>query len=201
MAREANQLGMDHYGGESIPFHQFESWRAKNANIVGCLTATRGNVVGYFDVLPLESAFLAQFIAGRLVESEISHEDVLTAEQAVACEQLYLASIAVPDPDTFIGQQRAAVLIWGLLRYLQHFYPGDQRRKLFALAATDKGEKAVQTFGFKIHTPGSARKDGHDLYVRRISTRILAQELKMAPNWESLCQLSWESKAGTAAFS
>lgn len=195
ISKEANDLASRYYGNESIPFDRFEQWRLKNPNILVCLLDSKGDVVGYFDVLPLRSTFFDPFIVGKITERHLGHEDILPPGKAHRCNRLYLSGIAVRDPATFLGHRYASILVWGLFRYLEHFYPPVRTRNLFALAATREGEQLLRKFNFRIATPGTAREDGHNLYMFSLNSSSLSEILSSMPSWENLCRLVWQKQS------
>jgi hypothetical protein len=141
LAQQANALAKRFYGDEAIPFDRYEQWRAKNPEILVCVADQRNEVAGYFDILPLKSSPMDMFVQGSLLESSLSHEDIYTWPDKVQCDRLYLAGIAVKDPERHADKVNASILVWAMIKYLQHFYARDDKeRDLFALASTKEGK-------------------------------------------------------------
>lgn len=187
----ANGIANRHYGNENVTFDHYEQWRLKNPNILACLTSPSGEALGYFDVLPLRSTFIDAFLCGQVTEREVTHEDLLGVQHAPRCRKLYLAGFAVADPDQYVGKRGASMMVWGLMKYLQHYYPTHIERKLFALAATKDGEQLLTRFGFRISCPETQRRDNHRLYVMTLNESTISAVLQSIPDWSTVCCLAW----------
>lgn len=189
----ANALAHEAFGRTgSIPADRYETWRLKNPNILACLLDSKGMVVGYFDVLPLTNTFMDRFIRGDLSESNIHHDDILSPQHARRCKRLYVAGIAVRNPHTHQGKRYARHLIWGLLRYLEHFYGAPSERQLYALGGTTEGKQILQRFKFRMIQDGSRRKDAQALYVASLADSELVEEIYAElGDWAPACRLSW----------
>lgn len=191
VSRQANDLANRHYAGENISFDHYELWRNKNKSILVCLITSTQEVVGYFDVLPLTSTFMNNFLSGRMIEKEIRPSDILPRQHASRSRKLYLGGVAVRDPDMFIGRRHASILVWGLLKYIDTYYPPTVHRQLYALAATDEGERLLRRFGFCLKSSALERKDNHNLYMLDLSRETLDSVLHSLPDWSNICRLSW----------
>jgi hypothetical protein len=65
LAEEAKRLAAQCYAGTiTIDPIVYEQFRAKNPLILGCLTDSRGEFLGYFDALPLKDHLLSCFCEG-----------------------------------------------------------------------------------------------------------------------------------------
>jgi hypothetical protein len=196
LARQANAMAASFYGREAIPFDRYELWRLTNPNILVCLTDETNEVVGYFDVLPLKHEAMEMFIQGRLLESEFQHQDLYAADAMDQCHRLYLAGIAVRHPEHHADKRNAAILVWALVKYLEHFYGRDgHERELFALASTKEGEDLIRGFPFEVARPAEAREDHHNLYRLRISNGTLRQVLTVMPDWGNVVALPWQAQS------
>jgi hypothetical protein len=171
----------------------------KNPNILGCLVNAEGVLVGYFDVLPLRTTFMDSLIQGSATERDIRHEDILSPQHARKCKRLYLAGIAVRDPQTFAGKRHARHLLWGLAKYMEHFYGVPSERQVYALAGTEAGKKLLRRFSFRMVLAGSNRRDLQDLYVISLNEpNTMASIEGDVGNWAQACRVSWEDNRAPA---
>jgi hypothetical protein len=198
---EANALAHEAFGRiGSITRDRYETWRLANPNILACLVDSEGELVGYFDILPLRSEFMERFIRGDVTESDIHHNDILPPKHARQCRRLYLAGIVVRDPHTFAARRHARHLLWALAKYLEHFYGASLERHIFALGSTPEGKHLLQRFNFRMVQGGSKRRDQQSLYVASLNdAEMLRQVDADIGNWSQACQLSWEKPAEAGA--
>jgi hypothetical protein len=160
---------------------------------MACLTDLRGEFMGYFDAIPLVDSFARTFIRGDVTEAQITHEDVLSAEDMSACRYLFLSGIAVWNPDTFSGRRSASILVWAFLRYLEHFY-ADAGPLIIAIASTSPGDKLLRRFKFDLESDPTSRADKYRLYSIQLTEKGVARRRACLPDWSKLCRLDWEHK-------
>jgi len=172
----------------------YEQLRVKNPYILACLTNLRGEFLGYFDAIPLRDAFAEMFLKGAITESNITHEDVLSPDEMHRCNYLFIAGLAVNNPNTHAGRRNANVLVWALLKYLSHFY-GATRPLCFAVAATKEGGYLMQRFGIALRSEAAQRVDKYNLYSLALTREEINKRLDYLPDWQLLCQLDWAQKA------
>lgn len=190
LADEAKRLAQYWYPTETITPDRFEQLRVKNPYILTCLTGARGELLGYFDVIPLKESFAIHFLRGTVTESEITHEDVFAAHEMSSCRHLFISGLAVWNPDTYLDRRNANVLVWGLLKYLDHFY-SLTTPLVFASAATKEGEDLLQKFGLEIGCAATGRVDKRNLYTILLNQEVIAKRLACLPDWAILCSLDW----------
>ncbi|MDX6404599.1 MAG: hypothetical protein QOH70_2054 [Blastocatellia bacterium] len=190
LADEAKRLAQYWYPTETISPERFEQLRVKNPNILACLVGDRGDLLGYFDVIPLKESFAQQFLRGTITESQITHEDILGPDDLAQCKYVFLSGLAVWNPESYVDRRNANILVWGLLKYLDHFY-GATERLAFASAATEEGEELLQRFDFYIGCEASARIDKRRMYETRLSRDDVTKRLAWLPDFSLLCSLDW----------
>lgn len=190
LADKAKELAKYWYPTDTISPDRFEQLRIKNPNILACLVGERGNLLGYFDVIPLKPSFAEQFLRGAVIESQITHEDVFAPDELAQCKHVFLSGLAVWDPDSYADRRNANILVWGLLKYLDHFYGGGDRLA-FASAATDEGEELLQRFDFQIGSEADVRIDKRRMYQAKLSRDELTKRLGWLPDFGLLCSLDW----------
>jgi hypothetical protein len=191
IVRDANKLAAECYGSETIPPERYEQFRVKNPNILVCLTTDKGKLLGYFDAYPLEPTFASAFRSGKVSEQDLTHDDILSPEEAVSCTTLYIAGVAVCNPETYAGRRHASMLIWGLLKYLERFYLNTRERQLLSLGSTEAGENLLQRLNFSVCSSAADRRDKHSLYQSLASAESIREILSSLPDWTGLCQAAW----------
>jgi hypothetical protein len=187
---QVGRLAQQCYGDGSISRSQYEPLRVKNPNILACLTGARGEFLGYFDVIPLNDHFGTMFLKGRVTEKEITHEDILAPHEMAKCNYLYIAGFAVRNWEHYSGYHNALILVWALLRYLDHFY-GKINALAFAVAFTKEGQRLLETFTLKLEGDGSTRVDKHSAYSLVLTPEEIARRLACVPDYSSICSLDW----------
>ncbi len=195
LAIEATRLAQDSYSTErSISPDQFQQLRIKNPLILACLTGANGDLLGYFDVIPLKVSFAELFLRGAVTEMQITHEDIFAADEAAEiCNHLFISGLAVRYPETQIGRLSASVLIWAIIKYIDHFY-GRRQPLVFALASSHAGNDLLRKFKFEVACEAADRRDRYRLYQLRLSREAIAQRLECVPDWSFQCTLEWSPR-------
>jgi hypothetical protein len=192
LAEQVGQLAEECYRGENISPIKYEALRVKNPYILACLTGAKGHFLGYFDVIPLQDHFGALFLQGKVTEKGITHEDILAPSEMGRCKYLYISGLAVRNWETYAGHRNAFMLIWGVLKYLEHFYKKADPLA-FAVAFTKEGENLLETFKLKVGADASTRLDKHTVYSIALSHSELMQRLACVPDYSPVCSLDWET--------
>jgi len=202
LAHRAISLAAECYGSDTMPAARFELLRAKNPNILACLTNVRGEFLGYFDLFPLKPDIAELFLwggvtarwSGKAGERVFSGDDIFGANEMDLCTSLYISGIAVPQATTYARRRYASMLVWGFWKYIEYFYSPARRREIFAVAATKAGENLLRRFHFSVRDEATKKPDKHRLYVLELSPEVLRKVFESLRDWSASCQLSW---AGT----
>lgn len=183
------------FGKESLPRAGIESWRERNNKILVCLHDASNRVVGYFDLLPLSESFASRFIAGTVRERGIRGIDLLAVEDARRAAALYLVGFAVCGSDICASgyHRRVVTLTVAAFDYLLECYPVPPERTVYALAATEKGRRMLERFGFSIVQRASERKDRTDLYALYATTRSIQEVCKKLNPLRSRYSITWRN--------
>jgi hypothetical protein len=190
-----NKLAGHSYAGvRPLPPDRYEQWLMTNETILISLFNEGRELLGYFDVFPLQTDFLNLFIAGSCGEHDIRREHILSREQARFTKRLYLAGFAVRKPHTPEGGRCALMLFWGLLKYLQYFYCSSGEKELYAEGATSDGEDILKKYKFRLVGSASGRRDPHSLYAATITNETINHLLATRRDYSNICQLDWECK-------
>lgn len=190
LADEAKRLAQYWYPTDTIAPERFEQLRVKNPNVLVCLVGERGELLGYFDVIPLKPSFAEQFLRGTITESQVTHEDIFAPHELAQCRHVFLSGLAVWDPESYVDRRNANILVWGLLKYLDYFY-GTTERLAFASAATEEGEELLQKFEFHIGSEADVRVDKRRMYETVLSREEISKRLAWLPDFSLLCSLDW----------
>jgi len=193
LAIQANRIAAGAYGPQPpIAAERYEQWRLKNTSILACVLDSSKCVVGYFDVLPLRKDFFELLRAGSVSEQDIRYEHILEAKQSRSGTRLYLAGIAVEAPETIRGKRTAAILVWALLKYLDHYYSNTPPHPMLAVGATSEGERLLKHFGFSLAMPGEHRREKKPLYECTLDRAFLSEAMRRVPAWDHTVCLSWQ---------
>lgn len=190
-ADEVGFLAKYLFGASTISRGNYEPLRVKNPYILACLIGNDGQFLGYFDVIPLKQSFAKLFLEGRLTEKQITADDVLAPEEMRSCQHLYISGLAVKDPRSYIDCQCTHMLVWGLLKFLDHFYCHGKPPLAFATAVTGEGENLLQSFGVPVINGGHGRTDEHPVYAISLSRDEIVTRLACLPDWSAICKLGW----------
>jgi hypothetical protein len=195
LASKAISLARDCFAASvSIEPSAYEQLRVKNPYILGCLTDHDGEFLGYFDAIPIREEFARPFLQGFVTEAQITHEDVLAPKELASCRYLFIAGIAVCDPETHAGRRNASILVWALLKYLERFYRS-AKPLAFAVAATKSGDDLLRRFKLPLQGDAASRADKYKLYSIQITSEEIARRLACLPDWSKLCVLDWQPES------
>ena len=193
LLEEVARLARQCYGKSTISLSSYiEIWR-ENPNILVALTGPKGEFLGYFDVIPLKCSFGEFFLAGRVSEKDITKEDVVKASEIDECKYLYISGLAVADWETYQGQTNANILVWGLLKYIDHFY-SQQDCFAFAVAVTKDGEALLRSFRLEMLSEGSCRRDKCPVYGLTLTRNAIRERLACILDFSLLCVIDWAIK-------
>lgn len=184
-------------GVEPLPTDRYEQWLLLNPDIFVCLFDSSRSVLAYFDVFPLRPEFMRLLIDGRVGEQDIRHEDILTPSAAKWTTDLYLGGVAVSDWHRHEGRKCAAILVWGMLKYIDHFYPSAVSRTLYAHAVTKEGEGLLQKFRFQRVADPDGRKEPFPLYAGIISEELRELVKANVPDYSGVVRVGWASQPPT----
>lgn len=190
LTRKAANLADDEFGRNRISVSNYKALRARNPFILGCLVGPTGDFLGYFDVFPLKKSFADLFIQGTVNEKDLRPEHIFTNREMRRAKYVYIGGIAAYGSENVSGHFAGSILIWGLLKYLDHFY-GNSNAFTFASAASKDGEDLLQTLNVPLISKASHRNDKQDLYGVRLSREILIDSLAAVPDYSLLCSVDW----------
>jgi hypothetical protein len=169
----------------------YDQLHLKNRLILCCLTTRGGDVLGYFDAIPLDDAFGEAFFRGYLDETQITHEVVLSRERMRSCKYLYLAGIAVWNSNTPEGKRNARILVWAYLRYLEKYYAA-AAPLAFAVATTKAGEVLAERIGMTLHREVHNANAKYKMYSSRLTRENLEAALSLVRDCSDSCMLDWQ---------
>ncbi len=190
LTRKAAELAKYEFGRNTLPITHYASLRSKNPCILGCLVGATGDFLGYFDVFPLKKSFAELFIQGTVAEKDLKPEHIFNNREMRRCKYVYIAGIAAYGSENVAGQFTGSILIWGLLKYLDHFF-GNSDAFIFASAATKDGEHLLQTLNIPLISEASNRGDKQNLYGVRLSRELLVHSFASVPDYTLLCSVDW----------
>lgn len=190
LSRRAAALANYEFGRNTICNANYEPLRARNHCILGCLVGSTGDFLGYFDVFPLKKSFADLFIQGIVGEKDLKPEHIFSNREMRRAKYVYIGGIAAYGSENVSGHFAGSILIWGLLKYLDHFY-GNSDAFIFASAASKDGEHLLQTLKIPLISKALNRTDKQDLYGVRLSRQLLIDSLAAVPDYTLLCSVDW----------
>jgi hypothetical protein len=190
LTRKAAELANDEFGRNTISVVNYEPLRAWNRCILGCLISSTDEFLGYFDVFPLKKSFAELFIQGTVGERDLKPQHIFSNREMRRAKYVYVGGIAAYGSENVSGRFAGSILIWGLLKYLDHFY-GNSDAFIFASAATKDGEHVLQTLKVPLISKAANRNDEQDLYGVRMSRQFLLDSLATVPDYTLLCSVDW----------
>lgn len=165
----------------------------KNPLLLACLTDRSGELLGYFDAIPLEESFAKMFLKGLFDETKIYEDCVLPPDKMASCRYLYLAGIAAANARTPAGKANGRILIWAYLRYLKKFY-GRSRPLVFAIATTKEGEALAERVGMMLERTEHSASTRYKLYSMQLTPDVIEEIMSLIPNRSSSCVLDWQNE-------
>jgi hypothetical protein len=196
LTRQVAKLAREEFGRETISLSNYEPLRAKNKFILSCLLAANGEFLGYFDVVPLKKNFGELFLQGIVGEHDLTHEHVLGPREMKKCRYVYVSGLAAKNYDSQFGQENAVILMWSLLKYLEHFY-GSTDAYAFATAVTGDGEHLLNSFSIPLACLGNQRTNRRNVYGAQLSRDQISSWLSCLPDYTFLCTIDWAKSAST----
>lgn len=185
--REANRIAAVYYRRDRIPNELVEEWRRRNPYAFACLLDGEERVVASFGVMALSDSFMDQFIAGNVVESQLSTADIHDWENTRRAERLYISGVVVLDAGTPKGQERARIMMWSMIRYFRQFFDPSSVKQVYALATTNQGERILQHLGFDLTVAAEKRRDSHNLYRVDLTPQWVDRTERLVPDYSNVC--------------
>ncbi|MEL7298001.1 MAG: hypothetical protein AAGJ86_10085 [Pseudomonadota bacterium] len=143
-----------------LPVETFAAWSEKNNRTFRCLMY-RGDVIGYFSILPLKPDTLSRFMAGEIKEDDYTPEDIRAKDNASnPSKSVHFFSIAL------LKKHRALtiLMLYEIGRELNAYRRSEGVTNVVVTAATRRGERLISDLGFTKIAEGVDRADGNNLY-------------------------------------
>lgn len=145
---------------DAIPFEQKLNWYQQNPEGFLVIKNKNKERIGHLDILPLQSKVLNSFVKGIIVESEFSEESILSSADIKSTKALYISSIAINTSN--IEEKRLALLcLIAAFKVLGEKFT--TVTDLYAVSASNNGERFMRRLGFEIVQSYEHRKDAHNL--------------------------------------
>jgi len=168
----ANKIANDSFTKkDKLSFRKIEAWRKRNPLILSLYYDSNNKVMGYFDVLPLNSDFERKLREGALSEQDIKYDSMKVPEEMYHSDIIYIGGIAVLDMNNKCRSYHAGLLLHALLLYIKTFYSFKNATIICATAATRCGEHLLTKLGFTMYKEGLFRNDGHNYYMKEVTLK------------------------------
>lgn len=193
----SNEMTRRHFRDEFMSSEELESWRLRNPKAFLQVVNTGGDVCAGFGVVAFCKGFMDGFLAGDNTDLEIRPHEIVTLQDSPQSPTLYIAGVVVRDPESQVGRKRACVMVWCMLQYLAHIYGLRRSRLIYALAVTRESERLLKNLGFTLVSRASERRDGHNLYSLRLTSKVWHAIYARVGDYAVACKLPWRARRET----
>ena len=138
-------LAQEHFGNDISPMHLMKDWRAAYRRTFSVIRRFRpqqaglkGDVVGYFCLLPLKKAAAEMIMRNELRGSGIREQDLALKK----CHAIYLGAVVAK------GRTARALALAFVRRELESQWPSPRRMRVLTRPLTRDGLRLVKHFGF-----------------------------------------------------
>jgi hypothetical protein len=181
------------FGTDHVDSLVLEQWRLQNPHGVMQITNEQDELVACFIFEGLQSSFFDQLIKGTVVEAQISGATVLPMRAAKKQPRIYISGVMVKDPHTYLGAKRARIMLWCMIKYINHHFGVD--KTLYALGLNKDSERLLNSLGFSVAVGAENRKDRHNFYQMRFARAAGQRILQRLGDLSSCCKISYSVKA------
>ena len=162
--RIACEMTQPHYGHEYVPCDIAEQWRLVNPKAFIQILNREGELCACFGVLALKPTFMDPFIAGKMSDTHLNGNDILSLLSPWRSDPMVHKRCDQTRPSTIWALKRATVMLWVILRYLRHIYGLKRKRQLYAIAVTKESRLLLEHLKFQKIGDAKHRVDKCDLY-------------------------------------
>lgn len=149
---------------DAVPFSVLQAWFRRNPSGFSCFKV-RGELAGHFNIIAPKAESLKMLVEGAMVEREVEAESLWPLKDRLRIRNLYVESIAMPGSSEFVKGFAMHCLLQNFESLIARCADPRQLKRVYAMAATDRGEYLVRTLGFRVCRPAGARRDNHNLFV------------------------------------
>lgn len=139
-----------------------------------------GNVLGFFNIMPLTLECGALFERQAIKEEDLRVSDILPYEALPHAQYAYLAAIAVKNTRNYFSRQCVAAMMATVADHLLNGY-GPGFKKLFANPTTFNGNHMVRKLGLRpVQTINKGLVKENDIYVTEMNDQSRANLAAMS---------------------
>lgn len=189
--REAVDLTKPYYGHEYVAPDVAVQWLMKSPKGFVQIINSYGELCASFGILGLTPSFTEQFMAGKVSDTELSSQDILSLDKAKRSESLYISGVVVRDSSRHRGHKRAGVMLWCMLHYMKTVYGLRRTRRLYAVAVNRKSEQMMKNFGFQLQGRKDERVDRCPIYVLTLTKKSWAGLIQKIPDYSQMCRCNF----------
>lgn len=190
--KEANYLTRPYYHQEYVTDSVAEMWRLKNPKGFIHILNSKNELCACFGIIGMEHTFMSQFIKGRIIDNDLSGEDVLDFEQTKRSKILYISGVVVRGPESQVGHIRACVMIWVMIKYITKVFGLRKKCTIYALAVSKESENLLKKCSFKIVSSNEIRKDKLNLYNLEITKDGLIKIGMRIGDYSQMCECKFD---------
>jgi hypothetical protein len=144
------------------PLEECQKWRQINKRLLACIVDRSRKLLGFFVILPLSDIAGRTLFEGELKENDLKIDNILTDEQAVKCNYVYIALAASCIENELFNDY----LYQELFRYIVRYYPPIESRRYITFGYTPEGGDVLKLYGFVMERNAKQTANSRELYVR-----------------------------------
>jgi hypothetical protein len=168
------QLRADCYSEEdALPEDLLQEWYSTNPNGFFIIKENNGPRIGHLDLLPIRPRTLKKFCHGKITERQILEDSLYSPEEKESITDLYIEGIIISPPEHYPQTANAVAMRTVLQSFgiiIETLCNPKNLRYMYAVAASQSGERTLKHLGFQLLQKGEDRVDSHDLYEAEYAT-------------------------------
>jgi hypothetical protein len=149
---------------DAVPLHVLQEWHEANPDGFSVIRMRNGQKVGHLNLLPVRPATLEKFLQGKILEKEIRGDSLFKSKERAEIRDLYIESIIVLPPKGYSNAPAILCVLTNLHSLVGRLCDPSQVRKIYAMAASSRGDKLLRRLGFEVLSSKTGRADGHDVF-------------------------------------
>jgi len=154
---------------DAIPRHILKEWYATNPNGFSIIKAKGGDRIGHIDILPLRPEATQTVLEGRTLEREFRGTLLFSEAERGSITDLYVESIIILTPDRPLAALALYSLLANFTLISSRVADPSNLNNIYAIAATESGERLMRQLGFSEIRAAETRADHHPLFVAKFA--------------------------------
>jgi hypothetical protein len=162
LAHTANKFARRFFGQRrTISYLEYRSWRKRNPLVFTAVVGKQRELLGYFDIFPLNDVMGAQIREGIKGEEDIVIDHLIPESDIEQANYIYIATVQ----SCVINELFDARLAQLLAEFVWSTYPPREGRRYIAFAATREGAALLKRNHFILEMNSELTSCRRDLFV------------------------------------